>query len=421
MVVVAADSPDDGVQQAIDLLEMVLSHPVILEDATLRPIAYSRQPDDIDGARLEVILHRGVRPEFLRMCHDLGIATAKGPIWTPERPEWNMNQRLCVPVRLHRSLVAYLWVLAPRGSLSDQQLDAVTATASFVAKALDAKRKRRRSTEQANQVALARLLGSESDQATLLASLSSDENLPSDSQVIVAVFDWLDDTDPIGGEDVIDAVLAIKDHLPGTELPVRWMVHLADSPAVLAVMGPEVRLGESTVARAVQASLAAHFQRPVVVGTGGDAVPLREARGAYERALTTTWVARSSGGGGGTTSWADVGSWRLLARLARAVPDPHTMADDLHPGLVRLLADGRIDLIDTLEVFLSNGSDARATAEALHLHRSTLYYRIERISEITGANLRDGETCFELMLGLRLAALLGLRGNRLDGGRNTSG
>jgi DNA-binding PucR family transcriptional regulator len=58
---------------------------------------------------------------------------------------------------------------------------------------------------------------------------------------------------------------------------------------------------------------------------------------------------------------------------------------------------------------LANGCDVRASAEALHLHRSTLYYRIERILEITGANLRDGETRFEVMLGLRSAALLGLR------------
>jgi len=413
-----ADLPDDGVQQAVDLLEMALSRPVILEDAMLRPIAYSKQPDDIDGARLSVILHRGVQPEFLRMCQELGITTARGPIWTPEQPEWNMNQRLCIPVRHGRSLMAYLWVLTPKGSLSKQQIEVAVATASFVANALDAKRKQRRTAEQSNQMALARLLGSESDQSTLLANLATDENLPADSRVVVMVFDRPDGVELGRDGDVIDVVLGIKDHLPGTELPVRWMVHLADRPAVLAVLSADSRLDESAIAQAVQTSLSAHFQHPVVVGSGGEAVPLREVRKAYERAVTTAWVARTSARDRAATSWSQIGSWRLIARLAQTVTDTPGLAEDFHPGLARLLAEGRSDLIDTLEAYLASGSDVRATADALHLHRSTLYYRIERISEITGANLRDGETRFELMLGLRLAALLGLREDRSDAGRN---
>jgi DNA-binding PucR family transcriptional regulator len=39
----------------------------------------------------------------------------------------------------------------------------------------------------------------------------------------------------------------------------------------------------------------------------------------------------------------------------------------------------------------------------LHLHRSTLYYRLERITEAVGGDLRDGEARFELMLSIRLA------------------
>ncbi|MGZ5365087.1 MAG: helix-turn-helix domain-containing protein [Mycobacterium sp.] len=37
------------------------------------------------------------------------------------------------------------------------------------------------------------------------------------------------------------------------------------------------------------------------------------------------------------------------------------------------------------------------TAEALHLHRSTLYYRLEKITEALG-DLRDGEARFDLSI-----------------------
>jgi DNA-binding PucR family transcriptional regulator len=65
--------------------------------------------------------------------------------------------------------------------------------------------------------------------------------------------------------------------------------------------------------------------------------------------------------------------------------------------------------VDTLETYLELAGDARATAEALSLHRATLYYRLNRIEEITGARLKTGDDRLALHLGLRLARLSGLR------------
>ena len=63
----------------------------------------------------------------------------------------------------------------------------------------------------------------------------------------------------------------------------------------------------------------------------------------------------------------------------------------------------------TLEAYLDLAGDARATAEALSLHRATMYYRLNRIEEITGARLKTGDDRLALHLGLRLARLSGLR------------
>jgi len=411
MVVPTEDLPDEGVQQCVDLLELALNRPVILEDASLRPIAYSKQPDDIDRARLNVILHRGATPEFLRVCQDMGISTARAPLWTPARPEWDMEPRLCVPVRTGRTLLGYLWVLTPEGSLSEQQVDAAAATASFVAKALDTKRKQRRSTERDNQMLLASLLDDQQQPANLLANLATNEDLPPDSRVAVLAFDppHLPSDDD---SDVVDRALEIKERLPGTQLPVRWMVYLGNKPAVLALTTAESHIQELTIARAAQTSLSAHFKVPIILGAGGGLVPLTEVQSAYERAVVAAWVARISAGDTRVLSWTDMGSWRLLARLTRndTGPDVHALASDLHPGLIALLDADHPELVDTLDAYLTNGGDARSTAASLHLHRSTLYYRIDKISEITGANLKDGEARFELMLGLRIATLLRTQG-----------
>jgi DNA-binding PucR family transcriptional regulator len=86
----------------------------------------------------------------------------------------------------------------------------------------------------------------------------------------------------------------------------------------------------------------------------------------------------------------------------------------VHPGVIGLLEQDRDDLIHTLDVYLANGGDARRTARELHLHRSTLYYRLDKITEAIGGDLSDGETRFELMLSIRLALIARLYRPRQD-------
>jgi DNA-binding PucR family transcriptional regulator len=64
-------------------------------------------------------------------------------------------------------------------------------------------------------------------------------------------------------------------------------------------------------------------------------------------------------------------------------------------------------LVPTLECYLDLGGDARAAAEALFVHRSSLYGRLHRIEEVARVDLGSGEDRLELHLGLRLWRLGG--------------
>ncbi|MBN9622586.1 MAG: helix-turn-helix domain-containing protein, partial [Actinobacteria bacterium] len=70
-----------------------------------------------------------------------------------------------------------------------------------------------------------------------------------------------------------------------------------------------------------------------------------------------------------------------------------------------------LSLIETLERYLDLGGDARAAAEQLFIHRSSLYGRLHRIEEVAGVDLHSGEDRLELHLGVRLWRL---GGSRLD-------
>lgn len=58
----------------------------------------------------------------------------------------------------------------------------------------------------------------------------------------------------------------------------------------------------------------------------------------------------------------------------------------------------------SLEAFVAHDLNAREAARSLHVHVNTMYYRLERISERTGCDLRRIDQMIELLLAVRVLA-----------------
>ena len=111
---------------------------------------------------------------------------------------------------------------------------------------------------------------------------------------------------------------------------------------------------------------------------------------------------------GDVGAWSSLGIYRILAQLQPADLERET----LHPGLLRLIEDpAHHDLVESLEAYFDRAGDMQATATYLALHRSSLYYRLSRVEEIAGVNLRSGDDRLALHLGIKMARLAGFFGN----------
>ncbi|MBD3947009.1 PucR family transcriptional regulator [Nocardioides ganghwensis] len=65
------------------------------------------------------------------------------------------------------------------------------------------------------------------------------------------------------------------------------------------------------------------------------------------------------------------------------------------------LATGGI-LVETLSTYVSHDLNAKLTAMHLHVHANTIYYRLDRIAERTGCDVRRVEDLIDLLLAVRL-------------------
>jgi sugar diacid utilization regulator len=101
--------------------------------------------------------------------------------------------------------------------------------------------------------------------------------------------------------------------------------------------------------------------------------------------------------------WADLGPYALLLQI----PDEDVNEESLPEEVRRLLAvDPGGDLTETLRLYLDHACNGPAASEALHIHRTTLYYRLGRIAELTGLDLSAGRTRLSLHIGLTMLDLI---------------
>ncbi|HVC34124.1 MAG TPA: helix-turn-helix domain-containing protein [Chloroflexota bacterium] len=89
-------------------------------------------------------------------------------------------------------------------------------------------------------------------------------------------------------------------------------------------------------------------------------------------------------------------------------PDTRREFVDLVLGpLVAYDQRGRRSLVATLQAYLDHGGNLETTARTLNVHTSTLKYRLLRIAEVSGLDVRNADHRFNAALALRLRTLTG--------------
>ncbi len=143
----------------------------------------------------------------------------------------------------------------------------------------------------------------------------------------------------------------------------------------------------------------------VLIALGTQAPGLPEWRRTLEEAEQALILGRQLFGTGRILAFSDLGVYRLLVRL-RETPELWTFYRETLAKLADYDQRQRADLIKTLDAYFNHLGNLRATSEALHVHRNTLLYRLERIKEISGMDLDNAEEHFALWLALRAHRVL---------------
>jgi sugar diacid utilization regulator len=145
---------------------------------------------------------------------------------------------------------------------------------------------------------------------------------------------------------------------------------------------------------------AEHDGTPCRIGVGGVCTAIGDFRRSHREAELAVRLQDAVGGPERAIVFESLGVFRLLA----TVDDPALLqefVDEWIGVLIDYDARRGTQLVDTLSGYLERGGNYDATAALVGAHRNTLKYRLRRIREISGLDLGDADTLFNLQLATR--------------------
>jgi sugar diacid utilization regulator len=187
--------------------------------------------------------------------------------------------------------------------------------------------------------------------------------------------------------------------------------------AGVGVVGAEVLLlvpggEEATAARAADGVL-----REMEAGLAGYTFALGRSRIAEDpgdlpraagEALLAANVAQG-GSDGAALAFEQTGAYRLL--LSAMTENPAELQRFYAETVEPLLAydeQYETELVRTLATFLEADGNVAGTAQRLFTHRHTIYYRLERVRELSGLDVSSSDGREKLSLGLKAMRVLGI-------------
>jgi hypothetical protein len=376
---------EQQLQMIAEQLADALERAVIIDDAALRPVAVSAQTGLLDASRVEAVLQRRTSARHRRMLAERGIFKAREPVPIPATDPGSLP-RLCLPLVHDDQLHGFLWLI-DEPALTEAQVKLAEAAAAQALQLLQ-----RRAAWQAAEfdifaeLADALLRAQEPDRGAAARKLTDEAALTGLPPYVLGVI-----RHPAGAH---GDLMRVAGDLRRRAVPGRFLL-ASPGPNELAAVTTKDAVG------ALRDAVRAVPGPKLVIGTAGAAPVLAAVHAELDNARYAAEVAARVAAFGGAADWDNLGSYAVFQHVAR----DHAAPERICRGITALLTEPTGIYAETIRAYLDCGANAQHAAALLHIHRTTLYWRLARVADLLAVDLSRGEDRLKLHLALKLAEL----------------
>ncbi|MEU6980910.1 MULTISPECIES: helix-turn-helix domain-containing protein [unclassified Streptomyces] len=396
-------------QALVDELAERLGRSVAVDDPLVRMVCTSRHFGDEDPVRIGTLLQGRADNATIRYVLAQGVTQWSRPGFIDGRDDLGLLPRYVVPLRERGHLLGLLVVVVPEKALGEQDTALIARASDAMAARMYGEQIAADTRKAAERDLALELVGPDVAERTAAHRRGRELGLLGAAEHVLVTVVQLS----CGTELVRQSEAALWGALEGFRQTrsAQGLIAIGQERATLLQLRDRPPLPDEVTAQSARIlGELRTFLGPSadpVIGVGGRHPRPADARTSYEQALVAARAARR------LPALRSTGDWERLGELAVLLQLPeHALNASLVPEPLRTLtaAHGGDRLRDTLRCFLEHAGSIPRTADALGIHRTSLYYRLRRIGEITGLDLDDGAHRLTLHLGLRIEELLAPEG-----------
>lgn len=396
----------DTITELAERLAQKIRRSVAVDDTDLRLLGSSTHFGDADPLRLTSLANRRIEGPVREATFAAGF-----PHWrTPRRGralgiEGHEHDRMAFPLRSRYGPLGVMWViLLDQDELSEEEMAQCVSAAHEMERLLAWQQQDESESALEVETLLLTLLSEEgrASAARDLLDLGFFENATEVTALaMVSAEPWPSHTADERAEVLRRALRqAVQPQWERAAVSA-----VAEDHAFLLVGGrggtarsEYVRVAERVIAKVAEVD--ADLARGLRFGVGS-AVPLAEASRSYDRAQSAARITADRRQP--VVLWEDY----PLEMLVEAAVRPEIDAS-LVPDLVKETVETQSEeSLRTVACFLDQAGSVARTSDILHLHRTTVYYRLRLFEKETGLSLDDGRHRFLLQLWLAVRGRAG--------------
>lgn len=360
----------------------------------------------VDEARRYTQRHGRTDPRLVKALEQRGylptIRRTLRPVNLPQMPDVGLGmERILAPIVVHGEIIGFMWIIADGRPLADLEHMAIESGATIAALMLLRQEAVQREEASQRGDLIAHLMqpdaaanGREELITDRILRYGVDLRLP--FRVLLADF---------GSSTSAHSRVSLFDRISRLADANKWAVLVGQFAGQLLILAQDSRQLHD-IATQIALALNGDGGTAPRIGVSGVGVGIGEGRVArcYAECQEALHIARQLKQPDKVVHFDHLGYLHALYRAGRGALDGNPYLG----GLSALMEEQSADLFHTLEVYLDLGGNGVGAAEALHVHRSTLNYRLARIGEVCGVDLSDPVTRTNLQMALKLMRLFGV-------------
>ena len=383
-----------GFPELANMLAEQVGHSISIENDRFEAIA-NKNIAAVDSARRYTIARGRTNPRLidaLEVEYLPRIRETLRPVQLPVMPALGLEmERLLAPIVVHGEIYGYMWIIADVHALSPLDMMAIEIGATVAALLMLYQESLQAAEASLKGSLIAQLIEGKGDGQTILRDQSLRYGVDLRQPWRMLLVNLGEGQPPTSNRAyrIINALLTKRELQAVAAQFAGQVVILAQASAETRPMVQELLAQLENGNGDLKIAIGSVF-------TGMDQVGA-----AHQQCNEVLEIAQRTASARPVLTYDELGYLHTLF-----LAGPESLARNAQaPVLRKLLDDRHADLFVTLETYLDAGGNSVQTAESLHIHRSTLNYRLARIKEICDVDLSSPATRINLQIALKLLRL----------------